>query len=821
MNKTRYSRVFLFIFLSMLIFSCSTIPKANLAIGQIYLGNSQKSWQMISKELKHPTVSSQEDLCELHVAAIQILESIVKYDFAPHAPDLAAKTSYDYVCKNCQAFSKKLVVAENQYGNYFFNTRRPGLGILHYKRALKVSQNDLYIQMCNLNGIAMSYADMGAFELRDYYMMKSIKTGREYFKTKRIYKYGTDEFFEWNTYKQILEQRLDNLAWSKNAKEKLTEMFGLWSEIESINRKWYSKQTQFIAYTNASQRFASAGDAVFARTLYNNAKELVEKYPGKKIEAARLDLQINEASILSAEGQLKAAAAFYKDWIERFQRASGKSLYGNDYRIAGLAQESAGNYNLAIKYLNNSIAEYEKMRSSFQVKARGRVLSGLVVTTYWGLIRSHAARYLEHRSEKDFKLAIRSAQRLRARQFGELLGISSLTEGDFDITKFPLKPDELLLNIVLTDRAIVLFAISSKWHDLFMIPYDKNSFDITVKRIKAQISTPGDTDTLFNDLKSISKMVLKPIGDRLDRYSKLIIIPDGTLNGIPFTILSKSYQHYRPLILDHEIALTPSLSYFIKNRKSDYRATSDTLFALADPDYGYIAASEAYQDETRGFYRRAVDDFKLFTPLPETRTEVANIVRLFPANNVTAIFGKEASESKIKSLNLSEYRYLHFATHGILGNQIPGVDEPALVLAAESENSGQNGFLTLSEVEEMKLNSEMAVLSACDTGSGKYFTGEGIMGLSRGFLIAGSRSVVVSLWPVASEATVEIMTLFYQHLRSGKTKAASLHLAQLAMMDSKNDNKYKARSIKVVGKAISETYDIHPFYWAPFVIIGE
>ena len=87
--------------------------------------------------------------------------------------------------------------------------------------------------------------------------------------------------------------------------------------------------------------------------------------------------------------------------------------------------------------------------------------------------------------------------------------------------------------------------------------------------------------------------------------------------------------------------------------------------------------------------------------------------------------------------------------------------------------------------------------------------------------MAGSRSVVVSLWPVASEATVELMTLFYQNLRLGKSKEASLRLAQLAMMDSKNVNTYKERSIKVAGKAKSGTHGVHPFYWAPFVMIGE
>jgi CHAT domain-containing protein len=170
---------------------------------------------------------------------------------------------------------------------------------------------------------------------------------------------------------------------------------------------------------------------------------------------------------------------------------------------------------------------------------------------------------------------------------------------------------------------------------------------------------------------------------------------------------------------------------------------------------------------------------------------------------------------------LEEYRYLHFATHGILGNQIPGIYEPALILADEPENLDQDGFLTLSEVENLKIHSEIKVLSACDTGYGEYFTGEGIMGLSRGFLVAGSNSVIVSLWPVASEATVELMTLFYQNLRSGKSKRDSLRLAQLTMMDKKDLKSYRDRGISVTDKTINSSNMEHPFYWAPFVLIGD
>jgi CHAT domain-containing protein len=175
----------------------------------------------------------------------------------------------------------------------------------------------------------------------------------------------------------------------------------------------------------------------------------------------------------------------------------------------------------------------------------------------------------------------------------------------------------------------------------------------------------------------------------------------------------------------------------------------------------------------------------------------------------------------VKRQGLTGYRYLHFATHGILGNQIPGVFEPALVLAAEPEGSGQDGFLTLGEVQQLKLGSELTVLSACDTGSGKYFTGEGVMGLSRGFLLAGSRSVIMSLWPVASDATVQLMGHFYRNLHSGKSKSESLRKAQLSLMGNWTGGETAVRGRQQWQVMLERNRAVHPFYWAAFVLIGE
>jgi CHAT domain-containing protein len=135
-----------------------------------------------------------------------------------------------------------------------------------------------------------------------------------------------------------------------------------------------------------------------------------------------------------------------------------------------------------------------------------------------------------------------------------------------------------------------------------------------------------------------------------------------------------------------------------------------------------------------------------------------------------------------------------------------------------------DNFLQLSDLEKIKLNAELTVLSACDTGRGEYVNGEGVFGMSRGFLQAGSKSVLVSLWPVSSDATVMFMDRFYGYLKSGKSKAESLRLTQNDFLKGVPISNVDTRSVKIIDKT-AKSFDVgdskNPFYWAPFVIIGE
>jgi CHAT domain-containing protein len=174
---------------------------------------------------------------------------------------------------------------------------------------------------------------------------------------------------------------------------------------------------------------------------------------------------------------------------------------------------------------------------------------------------------------------------------------------------------------------------------------------------------------------------------------------------------------------------------------------------------------------------------------------VEAIARLFPGAVARIHLGSDATESKVKSADFNQVGYLHIATHGLLGGEIVGLDEPALVLA---EEPGQDMLLRASEAQQLKLSGvELTVLSACNTGSGRLTSGEGVMGLSRAFMIAGSSAVLVSLWPVSSKATEEMMVSFYQAHKSGLPVEEALQTA-IAKMKAKEP---------------------HPMVWAPFVIV--
>jgi CHAT domain-containing protein len=190
-----------------------------------------------------------------------------------------------------------------------------------------------------------------------------------------------------------------------------------------------------------------------------------------------------------------------------------------------------------------------------------------------------------------------------------------------------------------------------------------------------------------------------------------------------------------------------------------------------------------------------------FTRLPFTRREAESVIALTPRGTGLKATDFGASRALAMSGQLSQYRILHFATHGLLNSERPELSGLVFSLV-DREGKPQDGFLRLHEIYNLQLNADLIVLSACETGLGKEIKGEGLIGLTRGFMYSGAPRVVASLWNVDDLATAELMKLFYQRmLKDGMPAAAALRAAQLEMSGQKRW--------------------ASPYFWAGFVLHGE
>lgn len=344
---------------------------------------------------------------------------------------------------------------------------------------------------------------------------------------------------------------------------------------------------------------------------------------------------------------------------------------------------------------------------------------------------------------------------------------------------------------------------------------------------------PADAAALIAASNALYRTAVEPvaatIGDR-----RLLVVADGALNYVPFEALVTSgatadFASAPYLIKTNEIVYAPSASVIGAIRQQAAKPAGRSMLIVADPVFNSVddrargaATATAPSSDTRGLgLASAVADVAglaggaaAATPttanmmglplarLNGTRAEAAEISKLAKAagGQADVWLDLNASEENVENRDTTKYRVIHIATHGLLDAERPQFTGLVLSLIG---NKNQDGFLRTDEVFNLKLGAPLVMLSACETGLGKEKRGEGVMGLTRAFIYAGAPTVGVSLWSVADKSTAELMTEFYKRLLASDTASASSSMreAQLAMINGK---KYSA-----------------PFYWAPFVLVGD
>jgi len=393
-----------------------------------------------------------------------------------------------------------------------------------------------------------------------------------------------------------------------------------------------------------------------------------------------------------------------------------------------------------------------------------------------------------------------------------------------------LDPDSVLLEYSLGEERSYLWVVSVDAIKTYELPKQADIEKVarqvyeslTARSVVNGLETPeqrqeriAQADKQFQESAGqLSQMVLAPAASELGTKS-LIVVADGVLQYVPFAALTVG-SGYRPIIQDHEIVSLPSASALAVQRRNlaSRKPAAKTLAVIADPVFSLndsrlktarsVPVRQALPaNETRIIEHLSDNSTGQLTirRLPFTRQEADQILAVAPSASNLKLLDFRANRSLVTSGELSKYRYIHFATHGYLDSSRSDLSAIVLSLVDEKGNP-EDGFLRTLDLYNLNLPAELVVLSACETGLGKDVKGEGLVGLTRGFMYAGARRVIVSLWNVNDKATASLMERVYAGmLKAHKTPAAALRAAQIEMFKQKQWQS--------------------PYYWAGFVLQGE
>ena len=442
-----------------------------------------------------------------------------------------------------------------------------------------------------------------------------------------------------------------------------------------------------------------------------------------------------------------------------------------------------------------------------------------------------------------------------------------------------LRPGEALLTFVLLPQETVIFALTRERMKMAVSNGRRDDISRRVHAIRRSIDkvTSGESVLFLREidpanLHALYRDLIQPVADVLAGHDKLIVVGDGPLHTIPMEFLVTQWtsaeqdkfralrsasdgDKARPFLGEysllqflgrqHRFAYLPSLSALTSQRLYPKvgGARTHSLIAFADPEFlpeagtpkAFSTATRATLDALGSSVPRARDGTPVIPRLRETADEAREIATLLGGSSELFI-GGNAQERTAKLGNLKTARFVLFATHGFLGGEFlaPGMApaepgalvqtsafqkatqkrlaQPALALSLVGDLQGEDGFLTMKEViEDLELDADLVALSACNTAgeTAQANNGEGFAGLTRAFMYAGAKSLVVSHWSVDSQSTQALMTAMFRNIKSGQP-------ALLAMSDAQRD--------MLGGTYASGAYHFsrsHPFFWAPFVYVGD
>ena len=599
----------------------------------------------------------------------------------------------------------------------------------------------------------------------------------------------------------LIERALESFDEAYNIRRATGDRYG-----EADTLLWIARVEQKQGrLPQARQSVEQAMDIVESRRADFRLKDLRTAY-----FASRREYYESYIDILMGQHKQSPAAGFDGAAFAVSERARARSLLE-------LLTESRIDVRQGV---DSSLVERER---SLQ-----RLLNAKAAAQFTLLNRKHTTTQAEAAAKEIASITI-EYEEIRAQIRGRSPRYADLTQPQplslEEIQQQVLDPDTLLLEYSLGDNASYLFVVSQTSITSHPLP-KRAEIETATRRVRELLTAPqpqsGDTDAKLQarinkaranywpQAAALSRILLGPAASQLGG-KRLLIVADGALQYLPFGALPAPRSLLTaPLITGHEIVHLPSASTLavLRRELAGRKPAAKTVAVLADPVFSADDARVKSGAETQAGEEAAPDLTRALNDvrgelgrLLLTRNEAEAILSVTPRTEGFGALDFRANRATATGDELGRYRIVHFATHGLLNSEHPELSGVVLSLVDE-RGQPQDGFLRLHEIFNLRLPAELVVLSACQTGLGKEVKGEGLVGLTRGFMYAGAARVVASLWRVDDAATAELMKRFYRRmLKDGMRPAAALRAAQIEMWE-----KPQWRS---------------PFYWGGFTLQGE
>lgn len=593
-----------------------------------------------------------------------------------------------------------------------------------------------------------------------------------------------------------------------------------------------------------------------AEDYYNAATRMAERiYPGSQTYA---ELLAEMADLLSKEGEYTAALDHYQLAVDALEGQMAR-LGGSDTERIGFRKQHEVIYKRYIDLLAREgkpeqafiIAERSRARTLFELLSEGKVHirqhvdASLLekeesLTQQFAALNDHRLRLMAAPNTEEQVKTLSAKSESVLKQFSNLESAIRESSPEYaaltqpptitirDVQQQLLDRDTILIEYSLGDVHSYLWLITSDSVSMHELP-GRSQIERLALRVYGSMSQPLADNQKVLDSIALSTFILGPVANQLEN-KRLLVVADGALNYIPFAALPiPGEKPRRVLVTEHEVINLPSASVLMSLRRAHMEmhepqrsvaVLADPVFSAEDPRLMHSKDSKKHGIErnptneddvqrsielTRSRWVRDLSSHGgntlQFPRLTYSRREADAIVSTVPAGQSLEILDFSASRLEMLNPQLAEYKILHVATHGVFDPQHPEFSG-LLFSLFDKHGNPQIGLLSLQDIYNLNLPIEMVVLSACKTALGKDITGEGIVGLTRGFMYAGASRVVASLWNVNDVATAQFMADFYRAMeRNHLRPAAALRSAQLQM---KRQKRWSS-----------------PYYWAAFQLQGD